>query len=58
MEKLRIRIKTEQNEVVCCCLAAALVSCDKDCDVVSVKIDKFQGCEWCMRHNKEVKLRE
>ncbi|MCI9475008.1 MAG: hypothetical protein HFE71_00790 [Emergencia sp.] len=58
MEKIRIRIKAENGEIVCCCLAAALMICENDCDIVTAKIDKLQGGEWCMRHNNEVKLRE
>ena len=48
-------IKSENGEIVCCCLAAALMRCNDDCDIVTAKIDKLQGSEWCMKHNKEVK---
>ncbi len=58
MKKLNLRIKAEQGEVVCCCLASALVKCDRDCDKVTVKIDDRYDALWCMSHNGEVKLRE
>ena len=57
MEKIRIRIKAENGEIICCCLAAALMKCNNECDIVTANKDKLQGSEWCMRHNEEVKLR-
>ena len=58
MKKLKLRIRTERNEVVCCCLATAIMNCSKDCDKVTAKIYDKYDAKWCMEHNGEVRLRE
>lgn len=58
MKSIKLKIKTEHDEIICCCLADSGMRCGDDCDIVWAKLNEKQGCEWCMKHNKEVKLRE
>lgn len=58
MKSIKLKIKTEHDEIICCCLADSGMRCGDDCDIVRAKLDEKEGCEWCMRHSKEVHLRE
>ena len=58
MKSIKLKIKTEHDDIICCCLADCNMRCDGDCDIVWAKLNENQGSEWCMKHNKEVKLRE